>query len=132
MTEEFIHYLWQFRLLKPELETDDGESLTVLHPGNANHDGGPDFFNSRIRIGETIWAGNVEIHINSSDWFRHKHHKDKAYDNVILHVVYSNDLQVFDRNQKRIPTLTMKGCFADTIYDRYKGCLSSHLWNPCE
>jgi hypothetical protein len=132
MTEEFIHYLWQFRLLKPGLNTADGEPLTVLHPGNANRDGGPDFFNSRIRIGDTVWAGNVEIHINASDWFRHKHHKDKAYDNVILHVVYTNDLQVFDRNQKRIPTVSVKGCFDDAIYDRYKGFLGNHLWVPCE
>lgn len=132
MTEEFLHYIWQFRLLKTDLQTEDGESLTVLHPGFPNHDGGPDFFNSRIRIGNTIWAGNVEIHINASDWFRHKHHKDKAYDNVILHVVLANDLQVFDRNQKRIPTVMVKGCFAETIYERYKGFLNNRLWIPCE
>ena len=132
MTEEFIHYIWQFRLLNTDLQTEDGESLTVLHPGFSNHDGGPDFFNSRIRIGNTIWAGNVEIHVNASDWFRHKHHKDKAYDNVILHVVLTNDLQVFDRNQKRIPTVTVKGRFASTIYERYKGFLNNRLWIPCE
>ena len=132
MTEEFLHYIWQFRLLNNNLQTDDGDPLTVLHPGFHNTDGGPDFFNSRIRIGSTVWAGNVEIHINASDWFRHKHHKDKAYDNVILHVVFVNDLQVFDRNQKQVPTLTVNGCFTETIYERYKDFLNNRSWIPCE
>jgi hypothetical protein len=132
MTEEFIQYLWQFRLLKPELQTDDGEPLTILHPGNQNPDGGPDFFNSRIRIGETVWAGNVEVHIIASDWYRHKHHKDKAYDNVILHVVFTNDLQVFDRNQKRIPTISVKGQFEESVYERYRAFLTNRLRIPCE
>ncbi len=132
MTEEFLHYLWQYRLLDQNLRIDTGENLTVLHPGNHNHDGGPDFFNARIRIGETIWAGNVEIHVAASDWFRHKHHDDHAYDNVILHVVYENDFPVIDRNQKIIPTLSVKGCFAEDIYSRYEGFLQTRSWIPCE
>jgi len=131
MNEEFLHYLWKYRLLEPDLWTVSGEPLVVLHPGEQNTDGGPDFFNARIRLGGTIWAGNVEIHVNSSDWFRHKHQNDPAYDNVILHAVFENDAEVTLRENKELPTLVMKGTFPDTIYDRYRNFLDNRRWIPC-
>ena len=95
MTEELLHYLWKFRMYKPELYmTQDGQSMEIINPGIPNNDAGPDFFNAKIKIGETLWAGNVEIHLKSSDWNRHKHQNDKAYDNVILHVVSEYDVPV--------------------------------------
>ena len=78
MNEQFLQYLWKYRLLDPELQTETGEKLIVLHPGLQNTDGGPDFFNARIRINQTVWAGNVELHARSSDWIRHRHHTDPA------------------------------------------------------
>ena len=95
MTEELLHYLWKFRMYKPELyKTHDGQSMEIINTGIPNNDAGSDFFNAKIKIGETLWAGNVEIHIKSSDWNRHGHQNDKAYDNVILHVVAEHDTPV--------------------------------------
>jgi len=132
MNEEFLHYLWKYRLLDPELRTSSGENLAVLHPGEHNTDGGPDFFNARIRIGSTVWAGNVEIHVNASDWYRHRHEKDHAYDNVILHTVYEKDVVVSGHAGEEIPTLVMKGHFPEYIYDRYRDFLENLRWIPCQ
>jgi hypothetical protein len=131
MTEEFLHYLWQYRLFDPDLVTDNGEPLTILHPGTHNPDGGPDFFNSRIRIGATLWAGNVEIHVKASDWFSHRHQDDPAYDNVILHVVYENDVPVTDRSNGVIPALTLRGMFPGGIYERYQSFRQNQSRIPC-
>jgi hypothetical protein len=132
MTEEFLHYLWEYRLLIPDLKTAEGEELVVLHPGKHNTDSGPDFFNSKIRIRDTVWAGNVEIHVNASDWLKHGHLDDPAYDNVILHVVYENDVGISDRFGKSIPALIVRGCFPETIYSRYRDFLQNRSWIPCE
>jgi len=92
MREEFLHFLWQFRLFElGSWSTTEGESLEVINPGQLNHDSGPDFLNARIRVGETEWAGNVEFHLHSGDWLAHGHQGDRAYDNLILHVVYSDN-----------------------------------------
>ena len=95
MKEEFLHYLWKYKLYKnSELRCTNGEIVEILNPGSHNHDSGPDFFNAKVKIENTVWAGNVEIHINSSDWFAHHHHTDKAYDNVILQVVHNHDKNI--------------------------------------
>lgn len=93
MSEEFLQHIWHYRLFhKENLKTIEGEYITVIHPGMLNTDGGPDFFNAKVKIGNTIWAGNIEIHKKASDWFAHKHNTDKAYDNVILHLAYTIDV----------------------------------------
>ncbi|MCF8223160.1 MAG: DUF2851 family protein [Bacteroidales bacterium] len=95
MKEEFIHFIWKNSLYDEDNScTESGTEVYVIDPGAYNRDSGPDFFNSRIRIGGTEWAGNVEIHINASDWYRHKHNLDHSYDNTILHVVVNNDREV--------------------------------------
>jgi hypothetical protein len=95
MKEEFLHFIWKNCLFgSTEQVTISGKKLVIINPGTYNRDAGPDFFNSRIRVGNTEWAGNVEIHKNASDWFRHNHHLDHSYDNVILHVVVNNDTGV--------------------------------------
>ncbi len=126
--EEFLHYLWKFRLLNLELKSVSGEEVVVLHPGEHNTNGGPDFLNARVRIGGTVWAGNVEIHHLSSDWFRHKHHQDKAYENVILHVVYRFEPEMDPLN---IPTLVLEGQFPSGIRLRYEGLMQNQQWIPC-
>ncbi|MBW2220159.1 MAG: DUF2851 family protein [Deltaproteobacteria bacterium] len=83
MNEDFLIYLWQFQLFKQNILTTDGSPLQIIHPGERNLNSGPDFFNARIRIDKTTWAGNIEIHINSSDWYRHAHQNDPAFDNII-------------------------------------------------
>ena len=127
MKEEFIYYLWENRLLTNDLRTLDGDAITVLSVGNRNYDSGPDFLNARIKIGNTLWVGHVEIHVNASDWFRHGHQNDDTYKNVILHVVYCNDTQ-----RLQIPTIEIKGKFDESIYVRYNGFIRSRRWIPCE
>lgn len=132
MNEEFLHYLWKYRLLDPELQTVSGEPLVILHPGEHNRDGGPDFFNARVKINGTTWAGNVEIHVRASAWYKHRHQYDPAYDSVILHTVYENDVEVTRRSDEKIPTLVMKEHFPAYIYDRYRDFQENTSWIPCE
>jgi hypothetical protein len=132
MTEEFLHYIWQYRLYKPELVLQTGEKVDVIHPGTHNTDSGPDFFNARIRIGETIWAGNIEIHIMSSDWKRHNHEQDKSYDNVVLHVVWRDDLPVFRIDGTAIPTLELDGLYNENSWKKYLHFMASKQWIPCD
>ena len=108
MTEEFIQFIWKYGLFeRTGLFTDSGEEIQVISLGEQNQDSGPDFLNARLKIGSTTWAGNVEIHLRSSDWFFHGHHRDKAYDNVILHVVYQHNRPVTRSNGEMIPTLVL-------------------------
>lgn len=132
MTEEFLHYIWQYRLYKPDLVLQTGEQAEVLHPGIHNLDSGPDFFNAKVRIGETIWAGNVEIHIHSSDWKRHNHQQDISYDNVIMHVVWRDDTPVFRMNGTEIPTLALDGLYNENSWKNYLRFMASQQWIPCD
>ncbi len=132
MNEELLIYLWQFQLFDHNIYTSEGDALTIIHPGVRNINSGPDFFNARIKVGETTWAGNVEIHVNSSDWFVHNHQKDPSFDNIILHVVYQIDKPVFRKNKETIPTLELKNKYSKIIFSRYKSFLNSKKWIPCQ
>jgi hypothetical protein len=132
MQEEFLHYLWKFRLFDNKgLKTIEGEPIEILKTGEPNSDSGPDFFNARVKIGKTEWAGNVEIHIRASDWEAHKHQHDKAYDNVILHVVHEADKELKRKNGEIIPTLKLKGRIPEGIYKKYLSFKASNDWIPC-
>jgi len=127
MREEFLYYIWENRLTDKDLNTSEGEWVEVVATGYRNSDSGPDFLEARIQIGDKLWAGHVEIHVKSSDWNRHGHQNDKAYKNVILHVVYENDTKVND-----IPTLELKGHFDESLFSQYQKLISSKNWIPCE
>ena len=131
MTEEFMHYLWKFKLAGVNHELTSGEPLLIMDPGSHNRDGGPDFFNARVRIGGTIWAGNVELHIRSSDWARHGHQHDDAYGNVILHVVYMDDAKVTDRHGNPFPTLALNGKVNAHTFGIYQQLMINRSWIPC-
>jgi len=131
MNESFLSYLWKYRHFNQDIRTESGEQLTVFHPGNQNTDSGPDFFNARLRIGSTTWAGNVEIHLQASDWYRHGHHTDPAYDHVILHVVYEADRRVYHQNGEPVQTLVVRNQFPGWIYDRYLRMMMNEQWIPC-
>lgn len=106
--EQLLHYLWKYRLYRPSgLTTTQGDTLEIIDPGLENTDAGPDFFNAKIRINGTVWAGSVEIHQKASDWLAHGHSADKAYRNVILHVVETDDGTVFRQNGEAIPQLVL-------------------------
>lgn len=119
-TEDFLQYIWKFRLFDlNELVTTDNEVLEIVSPGLQNINSGPDFQDAKIRIGDTLWVGNAEVHISSSEWRKHGHSTDDAYDNVILHVVYKDDEPVFRKNGAKIPTIVLHDRISPELYNRY-------------
>lgn len=132
MKEEFLYYLWKFSLFNKDIKTCSGDDIRIISPGLRNTDSGPDFINSRIRIGTTFWAGNVEIHIKASDWLRHGHDSDPAYDNVIMHVVYHCDTYVKRKNGEIIPVFEVNGSFNKRLIERYTDFSASLAWVACE
>lgn len=130
--EEFLHYIWQYKLFNTNsLLTTQGEVVEVIHTGYPNSDSGPDFFNAKIKIGKTVWAGNVEIHIKSSDWIKHNHQEDQAYQNTILYVVYQNDKEIKYSTGKEIPAIQLQPLIDNTLIEKYQDLLSSKDWIPC-
>ncbi|HKI90051.1 MAG TPA: DUF2851 family protein [Draconibacterium sp.] len=131
MPEEFLQYIWESKLFFTEnLFTTTNEKIEIIHVGKRNHDSGPDFFNAKIKIDGTIWAGNVEIHKKSSDWQLHNHHNDKAYDNVLLHVVETPDQKVLRSNGEAIPTLQLS--YPEHLRSNYQQLLNAKTWIPCQ
>jgi hypothetical protein len=130
MQEALLQYIWKNSLFnKKTYRTDSGESITIIHPGIQNTDGGPDFTDARIKIDDTTWAGNVELHKNASEWYLHNHHTDRAYNNVILHVVIHADKICIDANGRRIPSITLE--FNEGIEKRYKRLITDPSPIPC-
>jgi hypothetical protein len=129
ITEDFLQYIWKNRLFRLPLCLVTGEDVEVLDVGQHNHDSGPDFFNAKIRINKTVWAGNVEVHFKTSDWFMHGHHHDMNYQNIILHVVYQHDVEVPDFEGCSIPIAEIQ--FPLNIYDNYSAILRNTDWIPC-
>jgi hypothetical protein len=131
MPEEFLQYIWESRLFYSEkLKTTTGEIIEIINQGKRNTDAGPDFFNAKIKINKTVWAGNIEIHKKSSDWQKHNHQKDKAYDNVILHVVELDDSPVKRSNNELIPTLLLK--YPEQLQINYQNLLDAKTWIACQ
>lgn len=133
-TEDFLHYVWKFRLFdRIDLQTEDGKTLEIFSTGVHNTDAGPDFHNARIKIDETIWAGNIEVHLSASDWQKHGHTTDDAYNNVILHVVYNDDLPLVLTNGRKVPTLQLKDRIPAELYGRYHQMVfGNQTIIPCE
>lgn len=133
MTEDFLQYIWKHVLFdRSNIVTSDGKAVEIINAGRHNHDSGPDFFNARLRIGRTLWAGNVEVHIKSSAWGQHKHHLDEAYKNVILHVVWEDDEPVFRADKSLIPAIELKNIVPKDVYDRYVALRFSSKDIPCQ
>lgn len=125
MDEQFLHYIWKFQKYSTDdLQLVDGSHLNIFNQGNHNHDSGPDFEEARIKIDEIEWAGQIEIHVKSSDWMKHGHQNDKSYENVILHVVWEYDSEV-QINRSSVPTLELKGRVDLTLLSRYQSHIES-------
>lgn len=125
MDEQFLHYIWKFQKFdSTNLLLVDGSELTIFQQGNHNHDSGPDFEEARIKINDIEWAGHVEIHKSSSDWNHHGHQHDKAYQNVVLHVVWEHDVDIYI-NKSPIPTLELKSRVDPNLLTKYQSHLSS-------
>jgi hypothetical protein len=132
MTEDLLHFIWKYKLLKPgDFFTTSNTALQIHKYGDSNTHAGPDFMDARVKIGDTEWAGTIEIHKRSSDWFLHKHHTDRAYDNVILHVVYEHDKDVYNSKQQIIPCFELKSYLSDEVLDRYKNLYQNNQQIPC-
>lgn len=131
MKECILHYIWQYKLfVQHDLYTTDGQAVEVIDVGKPNIHAGPDFFNAKIKIGKTLWAGNVEIHTLASDWNRHAHQGNKNYGNVILHVVKKADIPVFRLDGQKIPQLELS--FVEDIEQHYQTLLANAKWIACE
>ncbi len=131
MNEDFLLYIWRYQLYDTDLQTTQGEEIVVKNPGIRNRDSGPDFSGGVVRIGDTLWAGNIEIHVRSSDWLAHGHQNNEAYRNVILHVVYQHDRDITDKNGLSLPTLELAGKFDEHLFEKYQYFLHNKNRIPC-
>ena len=129
--EKLLHYVWKHKMLPlTPLTTTDGRAVEVIDPGLYNRrDQGPDFFNAKVRIGQTLWVGNVEIHEKASDWYLHQHQGDAAYDNVVLHVVEVADTDVQNSRGDFLPQLVL--AVPQTVKDNYAQLLHTDQYPPC-
>lgn len=122
MREDLLHFIWKYKRLQlVDMVTGRNEPVSILDTGTPNDGSGPDFFNAKVIIGGQLWAGNVEIHLKSSDWYAHHHESDTNYNNVILHVVWENDCEVFRSDNTEIPTLELKDYISKNMLDAYQG-----------
>jgi hypothetical protein len=133
ITERLLQFIWQFQYFnKNELTTSEGEAVQVLFPGRYNTNQGPDFSNAKILIGNTTWAGTIELHLKTSDWNRHKHQDDKNYNNVILHVVWDDDQNGNPIAMVSVPVVELKSRVPKLLLQRYEEFMQSSAFIPCE
>ncbi|WP_300600406.1 DUF2851 family protein [Niabella sp.] len=129
MNEQLLQYIWQFQYFNARsLTTTDGTPVQVLNVGLLNRNQGPDFEHARIRIGTTLWAGSVELHLKTSDWNRHLHQHDRNYRKVILHVVYEDD----EAGNGALPVVELKTLVSRSLLNRYETLLHAQSFIPCE
>lgn len=132
MKEELLHFIWNFRLLDLKgLKSVNGTPIKIFHQGELNKDAGPDFFNAKIEVDGIPLAGNIEIHVNSSDWKKHGHENDKSYDNLILHVVYNYDKAIEQNTKNNVEVLELKNYLDEKVIKKYNSLVSSSYPLPC-
>ncbi|MFN4762790.1 DUF2851 family protein [Gillisia sp. Q332] len=135
MQEDFLHYIWRFKKFDfGSAKTVSNLPVTIISTGTPNLNSGPDFFNAKMDIGGQLWAGNVEIHLKSSDWYVHNHETDPNYDNVILHVVWKDDVEIFRKDNSPIPTLELQDLIPENTLQNYRKLLiaPNDKWINCE
>jgi hypothetical protein len=135
LNEDFIQFVWKFSLFsKGNLVLSTGETIQIVYPGTQNFAGGPDFFNAKIYIGETLWVGNVEIHLSIKDWHQHKHAFDAAYNNIILHVIYADENESIRLQNKRlVPSLSIGKLIFPKTLEKYHHIQSQQTqFIPCQ
>ncbi|WP_159473272.1 DUF2851 family protein [Chryseobacterium sp. 18068] len=133
MNEKLLQYLWNFKVFTHFDFTDtNGDPVEILDFGRWNTDSGPDFLMARIKTKNIILAGNIELHVRSSDWIFHQHSKDPAYQNIILHVVFQNDVDIKDFADQNIPTLELKDYIDRNVFQKYENLLKENQFIPCE
>lgn len=130
--EDLLQFIWKHKLLKPlPLVSTSGKPLEVLKPGELNVDAGPDFFNGQVRVNGLVLAGNIEIHVRSSDWLKHGHQNDKNYNNIILHVVYEHDKELDQNKNNQVEVLELKPLILENTLANYYTLLNNKQQLPC-
>lgn len=135
MKEDLLHFIWKYKKYPVNgLETTSNEPVYIKSAGIHNHLSGPDFFNAQLELNGQLWAGNVEIHVKSSDWYAHNHQEDRNYDNVILHVVWEDDIGVYRKDGGQIPTLSLKNYIPVQVLENYQKLFNvkNHRFINCE
>ena len=134
MKETLLHFIWKLKLFSSKnIQTTTGEIIDIISTGIENINSGPDFLNAKIAINKQLWAGNVEIHINSSDWYAHHHEIDENYDSVILHIVWEHDVEIFRKTNQAIATLELKNYISEDLLNKYEQLFSkTKKWINCE
>ncbi|MEO0338374.1 MAG: DUF2851 family protein [Bacteroidota bacterium] len=133
MQETFIHYIWRYRRMEEAvLYTSQREPIQIIHPGAYNTNAGPDFLQAKLKIGDTLWAGTVEMHIKASDWRKHGHQYDAAYQNVVLHVVWEEDEPITLPNGANLPCLELKPITTPALFQSYKKLAYNQQKIPCQ
>ncbi len=128
-TESLLQFIWQYALFQStDLRLVDGRGISILQKGQLNTDSGPDFFAAKIKIDDTIWVGNIELHIQSSDWLKHGHQNDSNYQNIILHVVYKHDKNIDSGN---FPVLELQPYIAQELIDKYDTLMDTRPLVAC-
>lgn len=128
--EQLLHYVWKHKMFTSGgMKTTDGRAVEVIDSGLHNTDSGPDFFNAKVKVGGTLWVGNIEIHDKSSDWFLHKHHEDKAYNNVVMHVTGLPDTEVRTEDGRCLPQLVL--AVPEKVRRNYRQLLTADRYPPC-
>lgn len=132
--EDFLHYLWKFKLFNIQhLKTTDDKEITIVSVGTHNYNEGPDFLNAQLYIDKQLWAGNIELHLKSSDWYAHQHEQDPNYDAVVLHVVWEHDVPVFFKDGTALPTVQLKDFVNFSVLKSYDALFrGTQKWILCE
>lgn len=132
MNERLLHFIWQFQYFnRQEIETTNGQAITILHPGSYNTNQGPDFLNARLIINNTTWVGSVELHVRTSDWLKHQHSNDSNYTNVILHVVWFNDVDL-PEEKANFATLELHNRTPKMLLEKFSGLMQNEAFVPCQ
>ncbi|MCB9169918.1 MAG: DUF2851 family protein [Flavobacteriales bacterium] len=130
--EELLQFIWQYQLFERHaLRTIEGRPVEVVRPGRVQMNGGPDLIDAQLRIDGQLWAGPIEVHVAASEWYAHGHHRDPAYDNVVLHVVFENDRQAVTSGGRRLPTLELGARISTDSLVVYDALMKGRSWVPC-
>ncbi|MGN6531191.1 MAG: DUF2851 family protein [Ginsengibacter sp.] len=133
MKEDILQYIWKFQYYNHHnLTSTNGDQILVIYPGSHNQNQGPDFTEAKIKINDTLWAGNVELHINSSHWNLHNHSADDNYKNIILHIVWNHDEEIKDANGNNLPTLELQSRVSNLLLEKYKQLSQNGQFIACE
>src|SRR3954467_10699673 len=126
LSERLLQFIWQFQYFNNKnLLTVKGEPLQIIYPGIYNTNQGPDFLQAKIKIDNTLWAGNIELHVQASDWLAHHHGEDELYSNIILHVVWINNKVITDKYGNELPALEMQSLVSKLMLEHYNQLMQS-------